>query len=364
MKIRLLFIMLFIVILLFSQNLEEKKNQLDELQDKINSEQKLIEETEKKRQNTKQNISLEQKKKQQSAKKIQEFDQKEKSTKNALSNIKNNLTVTNSHLSDLQSICEKSFQQLAIAHCKSEVSSHYNIDGKLLSKILQITVEEMLMTENEIDLLSQNASSTIQKIDNLITSKKKEKSKKDKISKKIKSLNSEIVSCENMKNEAQRRKQNFEEEAAALNELITKLQVDVVHDYTYKFSTEKLIWPVEGKIIRDFGEQKCGDYKVTLDNDGIDIFTDEGAEVKVVADGVVAFAGLYGGAGKLVIVDHQNGFYSLYSHNSKLLVSKGDGVQMSQIIAHSGQTGSAEKPCLHFELRKRGTPVNPMDYLE
>ncbi|MBT3169725.1 MAG: peptidoglycan DD-metalloendopeptidase family protein [Candidatus Cloacimonetes bacterium] len=364
MKIRLLLTMLFVVSLLFPQNLEEKKNQLGELKDKIDSEQKLIEETEQKKQNTKKNINLEQKKKKKSTKKIQKFEQKEKLTKNKLSNIKNNLTVTNSHLSDLQNICGKSFQQLAIAHYKSEIFPHQIIDGKLLSKILQITVEEIFMTKSEVGLLSQNISSTIQKIDNLTTSKKKEKNKKNKIAKKIKLLNSEVISCENTKNEAQKRKQNFEEEAAALNELITKLQVNTVHDYTYKFSTEKLIWPVEGDVIRDFGEQKCGDYKVTLNNDGIDIFTDEGAEVKVVADGVVAFAGLYGGAGKLVIIDHQNGFYSLYSHNSKLLVSKGDGVQMSQIIAHSGQTGSTEKPCLHFELRKRGTPVNPMDYLE
>jgi len=154
-------------------------------------------------------------------------------------------------------------------------------------------------------------------------------------------------------------------EAEALDELITKLQTEVItEEFSYKFSTDKLIWPVKGKILRPFGEQKSTEYKVSTINNGIDIKAVEGTSVKAVDDGVVAFAEWYNGAGKLVIVDHQNGYFTLYSHNSSLLVSRGEDVVKGQPIAFTGKTGSVQEPSLHFEIRRRGVPVNPMDFLE
>jgi len=117
-------------------------------------------------------------------------------------------------------------------------------------------------------------------------------------------------------------------------------------------------------LTKQYGEQKSDQYRVSLLNNGIDIGLAVGSEIMAVDAGVIAFAEWYNGAGKLIVIDHQNGFHSLYSHNSKLLVSKGDVISRNQIIALSGMTGSAEVPSVHFELRKRGAPVDPMDYLE
>ena len=64
------------------------------------------------------------------------------------------------------------------------------------------------------------------------------------------------------------------------------------------------------------------------------------------------------------IIDHQNGFFSLYGFNSDLVVKRGDTIARGQMIARSGMTGSANQPSLHFELRKDGAAINPLPYFE
>jgi septal ring factor EnvC (AmiA/AmiB activator) len=86
--------------------------------------------------------------------------------------------------------------------------------------------------------------------------------------------------------------------------------------------------------------------------------------VLAVDDGEIIFADRYGGQGKMLIIDHKNGFFSLYGYNSDLLVARGDSVTRGQVIARSGMTGSASAPSLHFELRKDGKAVNPVPYFE
>ncbi len=65
----------------------------------------------------------------------------------------------------------------------------------------------------------------------------------------------------------------------------------------------------------------------------------------------------------MVIVDHNNGFYSLYAHASKLLVAEGTAVTKGQIIGETGETGMTEKDTLYFELRKGTTPIDPLKWL-
>ena len=83
-----------------------------------------------------------------------------------------------------------------------------------------------------------------------------------------------------------------------------------------------------------------------------------------VDDGEVIFSDRYGGQGKLIIIDHKNGYFSLYAYNSDLVAAKGAKVKRGQTIARSGMTGSASEPSLHFELRKDGKAINPVPYFE
>ncbi len=99
-------------------------------------------------------------------------------------------------------------------------------------------------------------------------------------------------------------------------------------------------------------------------HNGIDIGLKTGSDVKAADGGVVVFSGTKGGYGKCVIIDHGANLRTLYAHNSKLFVRKGDKLFKGQILAASGNTGVSTGPHLHFEIQKNGTPVNPRNYLK
>lgn len=98
-------------------------------------------------------------------------------------------------------------------------------------------------------------------------------------------------------------------------------------------------------------------------HEGTDFAVPSGSKIYASAGGEVTVAGWYGGFGKAVVITHGNGMSSLYAHNSEVLVSVGDKVAAGQLISYSGNSGDSTGPHLHFEIRKDGTPVNPMDYL-
>jgi Membrane-bound metallopeptidase len=114
-------------------------------------------------------------------------------------------------------------------------------------------------------------------------------------------------------------------------------------------------WPAKGRIIAGFG--KTG-------NEGINIALPEGASVRAIEGGTVSYVGEeMKDFGKLVVIRHENGYVSVYAHNSDLLVKRGEKVSRGQVIAKSGRSGNVTTPQLHFEIRKGGTPVDPIPRL-
>lgn len=112
-------------------------------------------------------------------------------------------------------------------------------------------------------------------------------------------------------------------------------------------------WPAGGKVIQGFN----------ANTKGIDIEGTVGAPVQAAADGKVMYAGNgVRGLGNLILLGHSNGFITAYAHNQSLLVKTGDTVKKGAKIAAIGQTDTTS-PRLHFEVRRRGTPVNPLSYL-
>jgi len=97
---------------------------------------------------------------------------------------------------------------------------------------------------------------------------------------------------------------------------------------------------------------------------GIDIGLPVGSDVKAADGGKVTYSGYKGGYGKCIIIDHGENVQTLYAHNSKLLVKKGDKIFKGQTIAKSGNTGNSTGPHLHFEVRKNSTPVDPAKYVK
>ena len=118
-------------------------------------------------------------------------------------------------------------------------------------------------------------------------------------------------------------------------------------------------WPLRGRVTTNFGSKTAGGA-----SDGIDLAVPEGTAVRAADDGVVAYAGNeLKGYGNLVLIRHANGFVTAYANASEINVKRNDQVHRGQVIAKSGQTGSAATPQLHFEIRKNSAPVDPMQYL-
>ena len=365
LKLNLISLLLLMSTMIFAQNLVQKKQQLGELNKKIDEENKLIEEVEHKAESTKEDLNLTKSKKNKAEKKIKQIQKSEKTAKNHLDLTLNELDFANQELGDLHNLCELEFNKLCMAHYLSKIYPEKKMDTRLLSSIIQQTTAEINNRGEEKTGLEKKKKKGTKIYEDLIWTRIVTNKKKKKYSGQVASLNEKLTAYAKENKAAKQRIDELKSQAAALDELITKLQANILSDdYSFKFSTPKLIWPANGTIIKQYGEQKSDQYRVSLLNNGIDIGIAEGSDIFAVDDGVIAFAEWYNGAGKLIVIDHQNGFHTLYSHNSKLLVSKGDKISRNQVIALSGMTGSAEIPSVHFELRKRGAPVNPLEYLE
>ncbi len=123
--------------------------------------------------------------------------------------------------------------------------------------------------------------------------------------------------------------------------------------------TPSFAWPIRGSILSSFGRKPDGGR-----NDGINIEARTGDSVRAAAAGQVVYAGSeLAGYGQLVLLRHSGGFVTAYAHNSRLLVREGDQVSQGQVIAEAGDTGSVDRPQVHFEIRNGVNPVDPMSYL-
>jgi len=117
----------------------------------------------------------------------------------------------------------------------------------------------------------------------------------------------------------------------------------------------KLAWPVSGHLVARFGDTRAGGVRW----DGVLVATERGTPVKAVCDGRVIYADWLPGLGLLAIIDHGDGYLSLYGHNERLYKAAGEHVAAGEPIAAAGDSGGSGRPELYFEIRKGGKPVDP-----
>ena len=123
------------------------------------------------------------------------------------------------------------------------------------------------------------------------------------------------------------------------------------------FSTQlgQLPWPIDGQIISHFGSKRQGDLKWN----GILIDAPYGTPVKAISHGRIAFSDWLQGFGFITIINHDEGYMSLYGHNESLFKQVGDWVTAGDVIASTGDSGGQPVSGLYFEIRARGKPVDP-----
>ncbi|MFP2926375.1 M23 family metallopeptidase [Pyxidicoccus sp. 3LG] len=123
------------------------------------------------------------------------------------------------------------------------------------------------------------------------------------------------------------------------------------------------VWPARGWVTSDFGSRLDPYTADRVMHAGIDIAAPHGKEVYSPSDGTVVFAGLEGGYGNVLVIDHGYGIKTRYGHLAKMLVKAGDKVKRGALIAAVGNTGRSTGPHLHYEVRVNGIPQNPRKFI-
>ena len=130
-----------------------------------------------------------------------------------------------------------------------------------------------------------------------------------------------------------------------------------------KFNNEMTYWPANGTIASPYGWRKHPVYGTRSFHNGVDIENVKGTNIKAVSAGKVIFASYKGNSGNLVIIQHKNGYQTIYAHLDKIIVKKGSNVKQGEIIGKMGDTGVSTGVHLHFGLRRNGKFENPMNIL-
>lgn len=133
-----------------------------------------------------------------------------------------------------------------------------------------------------------------------------------------------------------------------------------VYGGAFSAARGKLPWPVNGRLLARFGETRGDDSRAKWD--GVMISASAGSQVHAVHGGRVVFADWLRGAGLLVILDHGNGYLSLYGHNQTLLKEAGDIVKAGEAISTVGNSGGQTTPSLYFAIRQQGRPTDPTQW--
>ena len=124
-----------------------------------------------------------------------------------------------------------------------------------------------------------------------------------------------------------------------------------------------LPWPADGQVVSFFGRQKHPTFNTYVQRKGIEIRTKEGSFIHAVMPGAVVYADWLKGYGLVIILDHANGFFSLYAHAARILAKVGEQVAEGYPIGETGDTGVIVENTLYFELREGAEPVDPLQWL-
>jgi len=171
----------------------------------------------------------------------------------------------------------------------------------------------------------------------------------DELSKKIKNQESTLSSLENSRG-------RIENLLKSLGELLADIPTSPTESQPFLSQKGNLPWPIRGRFMNKFGQSKnTGDLKWN----GVFIKAELGTPVRVISHGRVAFSDWLQGFGFITIIDHGDGYMSLYGQSESLFKQTGDWVQAGEVIATAGDSGGQPVSGVYFEIRSRGKPVNP-----
>jgi len=243
----------------------------------------------------------------------------------------------------------------------------FNDQEKLVIKKIKQRVDNIQNLEQQLSLDHQNQRQALQKKERQQIKSLARKNEKKVMVERLKwnsqNLNKQLRSAEE-------EYQKLYEIIVALERkrLLRKEQGNTREDYSLNLkdirkNKGKLPWPVKGKVLHKYGKQHDARLKTTINNTGIDIKAKSGEEVHAVFVGLVSTITYLSGFGNTVILDHGDGYYTVYSHLEEFFVEPDQLVSAGDVIGLVGDSGSLEGSKLHFAVFANQTTENPQKWL-
>ncbi len=159
--------------------------------------------------------------------------------------------------------------------------------------------------------------------------------------------------------------QEMEEASKRLVEIIRESETKgELAEGNFRLLKGKLPWPVPGEVALPYGKQKDPQFNIAVFRNGVHIKAAPGTTTMAVHDGKVVFADWFKGYGKLVILNHGGGYHSLYANLSEIFLNVGDIIKRGAAIGRVGESPVLETLTLYFEIRFKGKPLDPLQWLE
>jgi septal ring factor EnvC (AmiA/AmiB activator) len=338
------------------QELTDVQTQIEDHRERANQAAQRRRSAEQSRQETQRNLNTTQRR-------IQELNTTEQSLRRSLVTSRDNLNQTDNRLIELQNSTNE-LMLLLLRLDQAEVKLHDNQnDARYLSVLVRRLIFENRRVGVERLRLLGETNIREREVDNAVALAATERARVSNISTNLRQLDMNIVAFEREQQEYQTRANELEQIAVALQTLINSLNIeDRLAQMSFVFPSG-FEAPVIGRILTNFGPKRHDRYDITTFSNGIIVAVPINSSIRAFADGEVVYADWFAGTGRMIIIDHKNGYHTVYSYNNNLLVQRGDIVSRGQIIAESGQTGAATEPSLQFEIRRNGVAVDPMDFL-
>lgn len=324
---------------------------------------------------------------------LKEGKEKAKELKSEISELETKINTMQDNIDELQSEINLTESKIKVASEElKELKEDINSQNEGLNKRLRTMYEsesisflEVILTSGSIpelmtnvELLKKVHESDKKVLADLKKQHKKVKSKKDKLTvmeaqleeqqgqlkEQQSDLETEKTSLNEKKSKVEAKNKKLKNQIEELNEEAERLTQEIKNygNDGSTYSSGKMNWPCSGTVSCEYGYRYCPYHGYEL-HTGIDIAVPTGTSIMAAASGTVVQAYYNASYGNMILLNNGGGIYTLYAHNSSLLVGVGAKVSKGQVIAKSGSTGNSTGPHCHFEVRKNGQPVNPRNYL-
>ena len=221
-------------------------------------------------------------------------------------------------------------------------------------------IDEAVMTIEKLDRLTAQVKI---KTEELTASRKQQRVEKQKLEDDfidrsiiVKAMEKDIANQGNRLKKLAANEKLLQQLLKEIRNIMPSMLTEIDKRETFGKRRGRLKWPVKGKVNRLFGKSRQA---ANIKWNGVVIPSREGKEVKAISHGRVAYADWLRGYGMLVIIDHGDGYMTLYGYNQALYKETGDWVEEGEVVATVGRSGGQKKSGLYFEVRVKGRPSNP-----